>query len=75
VEHKLIRGYAVTPANARDSNECESILSTNADPLVYVDSACMSEERVKGMASPDSPYLPRIHEKGYAKHPFTEDQK
>jgi len=75
VEHKPIRGFAVTPANAHDSNECESILSSNADPSVYADSAYMSEERVGRMSSPDSPYLPCIHENGYAKHPFTEEQK
>lgn len=47
VEHKLIRGFAVTPANVHDSNECESILSPNADPSVYADSAYMSAERME----------------------------
>lgn len=75
VEHKLIRGYAVTPANVHDANACESILSPNADPSVYADSAYMSTERVERMSSPDSPYLPCIHEKGYAGHPLTEEQK
>lgn len=75
VGHKLIRGYAVTPANVHDSNVCESILSPNADPSVYADSAYMSAERVERMSSPDSPYLPCIHEKGHAKHPLTEEQK
>lgn len=75
VEHKLIRGYAVTPANVHDSNEFESILSPNADPSAYADSAYMSTERVERMSSPDSPYLPCIHEKGHAKHPLTEEQK
>lgn len=75
VEHKLIRGYAVTPANVPDPTECESILSPNADPSVYADSAYMSMERVERMSRPDSPYLPCIHEKGYAKHPLTEEQK
>lgn len=75
VEHKLIRGFAVTPANVHDSNECESILSPNADPSVYADSAYMSTERVERMSSPDSPYLPCIHEKGHVKHPLTEEQK
>lgn len=75
VSHKLIRGYAVTPANVHDSNECESILSPNADPSVYADSAYMSAERVERMSSPDSPYLPCIYGKGHAKHPLTAEQK
>jgi len=75
VEHKLIRGYAVTPANVHDSNECESILSANADPSVYADSAYMSEERLKRMSAPGSPHLPCIHEKGQAARPLTEEQK
>lgn len=73
--HKLIRGYAITPANVHDSNECETILSANADPSVYADSAYMSAERIERMSSPDSPYLPCIHEKGHAKHPLTIEQK
>ena len=75
VEHKLIRGYAVTPANVHDSNVCETILSPNSDPSVYADSAYMSTERVERMSSPDSPYLPCIHEKGRVKHPLTDAQK
>ncbi len=75
VEHKLIRGYAVTPANVHDGNVCESILSSNADPSVYADSAYMSEERVNRLSSPDSSYLPCIHEKGRRGHPLTESQK
>lgn len=75
VEHKLIRGFAVTPANVHDSNEFESILSSNADPSVYADSAYMSSERIAHMSAPDSPYLPCIHEKGYTNHPLTAEQK
>ena len=75
VEHKLIRGYAVTPANVNDTLVCESILSQNADPSVYADSAYISEERVKRMSSAGSPYLPCIHEKGQPKHPLSEAQK
>jgi len=75
VEHKLIRAYEVTPASVHDSNIFEDLLRSNSDPSVYADSAYTSAERIEAMTSPDSPWLPCIHEKGYAKHPLTDVQR
>ena len=75
VEHKLIRNYAVTPANIHDSNVFESILMPQPDPSVYADSAYISKERLAELSAPDSVYLPCLHEKGHAKHPLTEAQQ
>ena len=75
VEHKLIRAYAVTPASVHDSNIFEDLLRPNSDPSAYADSAYMSAERVKAMTAVDSPWLPCIHEKGYAGHPLTDAQR
>lgn len=75
VEYKLLRSYAVTPANIHDSNVFESLLSPNADPSVYADAAYISRERIERMSAPDSVYLPCIHEKGQDKRPLTEEQK
>ena len=75
VKYKLIRAYAVTPASVHDSNEFESLLTENTDPSVYADSAYMSAERIARLSSPDSPWLPCIHEKGYRNHPLTAEQR
>ena len=75
VEHKLIRAYEVTPASVHDSSVFEELLRPNSDPSVYSDSAYMSAERVQAMTAPDSPWLPCIHEKGYARHPLTDAQR
>jgi IS5 family transposase len=74
VKFKFIRAGATTPASVHDSNEFESLLSPNSDPSVFSDSAYMSEERVKKMASPDSPWLPCMHERKYSGRPLTDAQ-
>lgn len=75
VKHKLIRGYVVTPASVHDSNEFESVLTANSDPSVYADSAYMSDERIRRLTSPNSPWLPCIHEKGHVNRPLTGEQR
>jgi IS5 family transposase len=75
VEYKLVRAYAVTPASVHDSNVFEELLRPNSDPSVYADSAYISSARLRAMSAADSPWLPCLHEKGYARHPLSETQR
>jgi IS5 family transposase len=75
VEHKLIRAFEITAASLHDSQVFETLLKPNSDPSVYADSAYMSIERIERLSSPDSPWLPCIHEKGHARHPLSEEQR
>lgn len=75
VEHKIIRKFEVTPASVNDTNVLEQILTPNADPSVYADSAYHCAKRIEEMLKPDSPYLPCISEKGCRHRKLTDEQR
>ena len=66
-DSKIITGYAVTPANAHDSNAFTEMLDEN-DKAVYADSAYAGKELPEHIEN-------RVCEKGYRGRPLTEEQK
>lgn len=74
VEHKLIRDYAVTPAQVHDGSMLEGLLDeTNGGREVYGDSAYCSEERVARLK--ELGFEERLQEQGRQNHPLSEEQK
>ena len=72
-EHKLVRDYAVTPANVHDSRVFDEIIDPdNEDPEVWADSAYRSEETETVLAQ--AGYVSHIQEKGQVGQPLTEEQ-
>ena len=72
-EHKLMRDYAVTPANVHDSQVFYAVLDPdNADPEVWADSAYRSEETEAVLAQ--AGYVSHIQEKGQAGKPLSDEQ-
>jgi len=72
-EHKLMRDYAVTPANVHDSRVFDALLDPdNADPEVWADSAYRSEETEAALAQ--AGYVSHIQEKGQAGTPLSDEQ-
>ena len=74
LKYKVIQLHAVTPAPVYDSHEFESLLTENADPSLYVDSAYMSDAQIARLSAPDSLSLPCIHEKRCANSPLNDEQ-
>lgn len=72
--HKLIRTFAVTPANVHDSQVFDDLVDPdNADPGVWADSAYRSEETEAVLAK--AGYESHICEKGQAGQPLDAEQE
>jgi IS5 family transposase len=72
-KHKLIRGYAVTPAQVHDSSLLLDVLAENTSRKVWADSA-YSGEKIAASLKADG-YQSCIHEQGYRNAPLTAKQK
>lgn len=73
-EHKLIRTFAVTPANVHDSQVFDALIDAdNADSGVWADSAYRSEDTEAVLA--DAGYTSHICEKGHAGQPLSPEQE
>jgi transposase, IS5 family len=73
-EHKLIRTFAVTPANVHDSQVLDDLIDPdNEDPGVCADAAYRNEETETVLA--DAGYGSHICEKGQAGQPLTAEQQ
>ena len=73
VKHKLIRQYEVTPASTHDSQVHDPLITKNAGPEEYADSAYRSERRMAERWSAGK--VPHFQEKGTRGHPLTEEQR
>lgn len=72
--HKLVRCYAVTPANVHDSRASELLIDTpNADPEVYADSAYRSQENEAFCMATGK--RSRIHYKANRQRPLHPEQE
>ena len=70
VKHKLIREYAVTPANVHDSNVFEELLDpNNSSKDVWADSAYRSEKAIKALENVG--YREHLQRKGSRKRKLT----
>jgi len=73
-EHKLIRTFAVTPANVHDSQVLDDLIDPdNEDPGVWADAAYRSEETETLLE--EAGYESHICEKGQAGQPLTAEQQ
>jgi len=73
-QHKLIRTFAVTPANVHDSQVFDDLIDPdNADPGVWADSAYRSDETEAVLE--DGGYESHICEKGQAGQPLSAEQE
>jgi IS5 family transposase len=73
-EHKLIRNFAVTPANVRDSQVLDDLIDPdNEDPSVGADAAHRSEETETVLEA--AGYESHICEKGQAGQPLNAEQQ
>lgn len=70
-DSKIITDYSVTAASVHDSQEIIGLLD-ESDKVIYGDSAYSGEPIAKQL--PES-IENQIHEKGYRKHPLSEEQK
>lgn len=74
VEHKLIRTFAVTPANVHDSKVLDDLIDPdNEGPGVWADSAYRSEETEAVLEQ--AGYESHICEKGQAGQPLSAEQE
>ena len=72
--HKLIRTFAVTPANVHDSRVLDDLIDPdNEDPGVWADSAYRSEETEAVLT--EAGYESHICEKGQAGQPLSAEQE
>ncbi len=70
VKHKLVRGWAVTPASVHDSQMFRRLLDKkNSGRGVWADSAYRSDEIESAL---ERNYQSQIHHKGYRGHPLSE---
>lgn len=72
-QHKLIRGYAVTPAQVHDSKLLLDVLAENTSGQVWADSAYCGEEMEAALNA--AGYQSCIHERGHRNAPLTDNQK
>ena len=73
-EHKLIRTFAVTPANVHDSQVLDGLVDPeNEDPGMWADSAYRSEETEAVLEQ--AGYESHICEKGQAGQPLSAEQE
>jgi IS5 family transposase len=74
VEHKLIRGYEVTPASVYDSQVFESLLDEgNTSRDVWADSAYRSEEKLQALGK--NRFREHLQRKGCKHKQLTEREK
>jgi len=74
VEHKLIRGYEVTPASVHDSQVFESLLDEgNSSRDVWADSAYRSEEKLLALGK--NRFREHLQRKGCKHKKLTEREK
>jgi IS5 family transposase len=73
-EHKLIRTFAVTPANVHDSQVLDALVDPdNEDPGMWADSAYRSEETEAVLE--EAGYESHICQKGQAGKPLSAEQQ
>ena len=70
--HKIIRDFSCTSAEVHDSNEFETLLTSNSNQNVWADSAYRSNE--KEMILDILGYKSQVHKKGTRAKPLTEKQ-